>query len=130
VTVGVNISLFGLTSDIAQPLTVRFFDGPPASNNQIGNDVLLNSSDFNQDFGQATKTIHWNVPNKVGSRLVFVTVDATGLLAEENENDNTASRRVFVRPVPPDRTPPIVSNVRINNDAAVTNSPDVHVTFD
>jgi YVTN family beta-propeller protein len=128
-TVGVNISLFGLTSDIAQPLTVRFFDGSPALNNQIGSDVTLNAADFNQNFGQATKTVLWNVPSQPGIHSIYVTVDATNLLVEDNEDDNTAARRIRTRAAPPDRTPPVISNVAINNGDAVTNSRDVTVTF-
>jgi YVTN family beta-propeller protein len=131
VNVGVNISLFGLKSDIATPLTVTFYDGPPGATGtvQIGQ-ATLNASDFNQNFGQATKTVPWNVPTQLGVRFVFVTVDSTNLFREDNENDNTAGRRIRIRPVPPDRTPPTVSNVKINNDAAVTNSSDVIVSFD
>jgi hypothetical protein len=110
---------------------VTFYDGPPGASGtvQIGQ-ATLNASDFNQNFGQATKTVPWNVPNSEGVHFVFVTVDSTNLFREDNENDNTAGRRIRIRQVPPDRTPPTVSNVKINNDAAVTNSPDVTVSFD
>jgi hypothetical protein len=134
VTVGVNISLFGpkVPTFNPGPLVVRFYDGPPENNTPIGDAQLVG---VNQDFGQATVTVHWNVPNQVGSRRVFVTVDATNLFLEDNEQDNTAARRVKIRPVPPDKTLPVVSNVRISDDTpfndndVVATKTDVQVKF-
>jgi mono/diheme cytochrome c family protein len=132
VNVGVNISLFGPTSDIAQPLTVKFYDGRPGApgTTEIGTQTL-NAADFNQDFGQATKTVSWNVPAAPGVHFVFVTVDVGNLLTEAKEDDNTAGRRIRTRPTPPDRTPPTIdpSSVLINNGDAVTDDPNVTVTF-
>jgi hypothetical protein len=58
-------------------------------------------------------------------------VDTDGLLAEANEEDNTAGRRIRTRPTPPDRTPPVIdqSSVLINDGDAVTDSQDATVTF-
>jgi YVTN family beta-propeller protein len=135
VNVGVNISLFGPKSDIAQPLTVKFYDGPPGAAGTVEisppGGVTLNAGDFNQNFGQATKTVPWNVPATPGVHFVFATVDTGGVLAEANENDNTAGRRIRTRPIPPDRTPPVIdqSSVTIDNGAPVTSSEDATVTF-
>jgi YVTN family beta-propeller protein len=128
VKAGVNISLFGpkVTTFNPGPLIVRFYDGPPENNNPIGDAQLVG---VDQDFGQATVTVDWNVPSQIGSRRVYVTVDATNLFIEDNERDNTASRRVQVRRAPPDRTPPVISNVLINDGDAVTSSRDVSITF-
>jgi hypothetical protein len=109
------------------PVIVRFYDGPPSATSLIGEAEIAG---FAEDFSQETVSVDWNVPNQTGSRRIFVTVDATELFLEDNENDNTANRRVRVRPEPPDRTPPVISNVEINDGDAVTDSRDVTVTFD
>jgi YVTN family beta-propeller protein len=131
VTVGVNISLFGPKEpDLAQPLKVTFYDGRPG---EAGTTVIgtadLNFSAFDRSFGQATVTVPWNVPSTPGARFVFVTADATNLFVEDNERDNSAGRRIRTRPTPPDRTPPTVSNVAINDGDAITDDPNVTVTF-
>ncbi len=71
----------------------------------------------------------WNVPATPGFRRIFVTVDSVNIFAEANENNNTADRRVRVRPVPPDRTLPEVTEVLINDGDAVTDSSNVTVNF-
>jgi DNA-binding beta-propeller fold protein YncE len=136
VNVGVNISLFGPRSDIAQPLTVKFYDGRPgaAGTTEIGTQTF-SSADFNQDFGQATKTVPWNVPATPGIRFIYVEVDSplpNGLLTEINEEDNTAGRRIRTRPTPPDRTPPTIdpASVQINDGDAITDNPNVTITFE
>jgi hypothetical protein len=66
----------------------------------------------------------------VGVRRVYVQVDSTNLFEEDRETDNLAARNILVRNPPPDRTPPVVSNARINNNAPVTFATNVTVAFD
>ena len=134
VEVGANISLFGTRQDLTDllgstPLKVKF-TGPG-----LNTEVDVPASAFAADFGQATVKVPWNVPNAVGVQTIVVQVDSGNVLAEANENDNTAGRRVFVRPTPPDTTPPTVSNVRISDDEpfnendAIVTSGNVQVRF-
>ncbi len=124
VTVGANISLFGpkVTTFSPSPLKVTFFDGSTL----IGTAQLAG---IDVDFGQATVTVPWQVPATGGVHQITVTVDSDNLFVEDNERDNSASRRVLVRQPPPDRTPPTVSDVQINNGAAITTSSAATVTF-
>lgn len=130
VEVGANISLFGpkVPSFSPGPLKVTFYDGRPgdAGTTVIGEAELAG---IDTDFGQVTVRVPWQVPGQAGSRRIFVTVDSTDLFEEDNERDNTANRRVLVRPVPPDRTPPTVSDVQINDGAAVATETSASVTF-
>jgi YVTN family beta-propeller protein len=133
VNVGVNVSLFGPKEpNLAQPLKVTFYDGQPgAAGTTVIGTADLNFNNFDTNFGQATVSVPWNVPAGPGVRFVFVTVDATNLFVEDNERDNTAGRRIRTRPTPPDRTPPVIdtSSVKINDGDAITNDPNVTVTF-
>jgi hypothetical protein len=130
VTISANISFFGpkVPTFDPGPLKVTFFDGVPgqAGTTEIGSANLVG---VDVDFGQATVSVPWQVPNNVGTRRVTVVVDSTNLFAEERERDNTATRSVFVRAIPPDRVLPQVTSVKINNDAVSTTSNDVAITF-
>lgn len=130
VEVGANVSLFGprVPTFTPGPLLVTFYDGEPgrAGTTVIG-EAEIDGIDI--DFGQVTVKVPWQVPNQVGQRRIFVTVDSSDLFIEDNERDNTTSRRILVRPLPPDRTPPVVSEVAINDNEPVTSSRDVTVSF-
>jgi YVTN family beta-propeller protein len=111
VIVGANVSLFGAVADldeISNTLKVRL-TGPNFT-------VELPLPSFTQNFGQATVTTTWNVPNQPGIARVLVTVDSTNVLDEANENDNVGSRLVIIRTPPPDTTPPTVNKTRISDD--------------
>ncbi|HLF28165.1 MAG TPA: YncE family protein [Anaerolineae bacterium] len=110
VIVGANVSLFGTRVDLTDTLQVRFT--APGLNVQ----APLPVSAFNQDFGQAIITTTWAAPNTPGLATISVQVDSTNTQIEANENDNTANRRIIVRPPPPDRTPPVVESARISDD--------------
>ncbi len=130
VEIGVNISLFGprVPTFTPGPLKVTFYDGRPGERGTtvIGEADLVG---FEQDFSEVTVRVPWQVPDDTGRRRIFVTVDSTDLFTESSERDNTASRKVLVVPVPPDRTPPVVSDVRINDGDAIATSTEAVVTF-
>jgi hypothetical protein len=134
VTVGANISLFGTRADLdalfgANPLRVRF-SGP-------GLDAVVDVplTAFDQDFGQATATTTWNVPDNVTLANVTVTIDPDNFATETNENNNSVARRIILRNPPPDTVPPTVDEVHISDDTpfndndAITNTRDVKVKF-
>ena len=141
-TVGVNVSLFGTEADLANlaadlgltELTVNF-ELPATGGGSTVAPVSFPVDAFNQDFGQAVVTTTWSVPTD--SRLVtlVVTVDPAGDLPEDNENDNSASRRVRLFDPPPDTTPPQVSNAIISPNQVfdpepqITTSENVKVQF-
>jgi hypothetical protein len=130
VEVGANISLFGprVPTFTPGPLKVTFYDGRPG---EEGTTVIGEADLFGieQDFSEVTVKVPWQVPDDTGRRRIFVTVDSSDLFTESSERDNTANRRVLVVPVPPDRTPPVVSDVRINEGDAIATSTDATVTF-
>jgi hypothetical protein len=135
VTVGANISLFGTKADLANlvsdlgvgSLTVKFTlttSAGPSSQS-----VQLAANDFNQDFGQATKTVNFSVPSNVGnSATVTVEVDSDKELPETKENDNEASRSIRLFNPPPDRTPPVVNNVFISDDNPFNDNDQIATT--
>jgi YVTN family beta-propeller protein len=115
VTVGVNVSLFGTRADLTDladgaTIKVRFVA------QGLNSEVDLPLSAFTQDFGQATVTTVWNVPNDAGVKNITVLIDSGDVINEGEEDDNQATRRVRVKAPPPDRTVPLVSDVRISDD--------------
>jgi YVTN family beta-propeller protein len=130
VDVGVNISLFGpgVPTFTPGPLKVTFYDGRPGD---PGTTVIgeADLAGIEEDFSEVTVKVPWQVPAETGRRRIFVTVDSSDLFAESSERDNTANRKVLVVPVPPDRTPPVVSDVRINDGDAIATSTAATVTF-
>jgi len=50
---------------------------------------------------------------------------------EDRENDNIARRRFLVRPIPPDKTAPVIvdGSTQIEGDAAITQNRDVEIKF-
>ena len=133
--IGANISLFGAKPDLtslindlgAGNLTVKFTlttsVGPSTQQ------VTLAAADFNQDFGQATKTVNFNVPSGVGnSATLTVEVGSDKELPETKENDNLVTRNIRLFDPPPDRTPPQVNNVFISDDNPFNDNDQVATT--
>ncbi len=119
-TVGVNVDLFGtkadlndLLTDLGQNVKVRF-----AANGVTFNpaEVSVPASAFAQNFGQAVVTTTFTAAN-TGIFRITVSVDPEGVIPENNENNNVASRRVRVVGVPTDSTSPRISSVAISDDA-------------
>jgi DNA-binding beta-propeller fold protein YncE len=135
VDIGANISLFGTEADLANlisdlgagSLTVNFtLTTTAGSSSQT---VQLAAADFNQDFGQATKSVTFSVPGNAGRlATVRVEVDSDGELPETKESDNVATRSVLIFPPPPDRTPPVVNNVFISDDNPFNDNDQIATT--
>jgi hypothetical protein len=89
----------------------------------------LAAGDFNQDFGQATKTVNFSIPNNAGnSATIAVEVDSDKELPETKENDNTGTRSIRIFPPPPDLTPPVVNNIFISDDNPFNDNDQIATT--
>lgn len=125
VTVGVNASLFGAPVDldpISNTLKVRFI-AP-----DLNAEAPLPA--FTQDFGQATATTTWTVPNQPGLAVITVQVDSGDALTEAQEGDNTARRLVRILSLRPDAIPPTVATngVKISDDDPFDENDPIAVT--
>jgi YVTN family beta-propeller protein len=139
-TPGANLSIFGPQIDfnalIGKPISVRFTLLKVGSSTPV-NDQTIQVPAFTRDFGQETiRANPFNLPNQPGRYVLRVKVDSGGDpifgdFPEDRESDNTAQRFFTVRPIPPDRTAPVIvdGSTAINDDAAITQSRDVTVKF-
>ncbi|MCB0189282.1 MAG: hypothetical protein KDE31_33660, partial [Caldilineaceae bacterium] len=123
VTLGANVSLFGVKSDLADLISDLGLSGITVHFAvEIGSvnpaEVTLTADDFAQDFGQAIATTTWTIPGETNilRPRITVTIDPADELPEDNEVDNEASRRVRVRTPGRDRTPPTVNSVLLSDD--------------
>jgi YVTN family beta-propeller protein len=133
VQVGANITLFGTTADLVN-LTEGGIVKVKFTAPGLDKEVDLPVSAFAEDFGQAVVSTTWDVPNNVGLATITVQVDTAGALDDDDRDDTAQSNRNIQAP-PPDRTKPVVSNVRISDEATFddedlfTTSTDVKVRF-
>jgi YVTN family beta-propeller protein len=135
VTPGANLSIFGPNINfndlIGKPITVRF------TFTKVGSSTPLNTQEitvpaFTRDFGQEiVKAAAFTLPAQPGRYALTVVVDSGGDFPEDRESDNTARREFTVRPVPPDKTAPVIeaNSTFINDDAAITAVRDVTIKF-
>ncbi|MDQ2995872.1 MAG: beta-propeller fold lactonase family protein [Chloroflexota bacterium] len=135
VTPGANLSIFGPNINfndlIGKPITVRF------TLTKVGSSTPINTQDitvaaFTRDFGQEIiKAAAFNLPTQPGRYALTVVVDSGNDFPEDRETDNTARREFTVRPVPPDKTAPVIeaNSTFINDDAAITAVRDVTIKF-
>ena len=133
VTPGANLSVFGPKIDfnelIGKPITVKFTLTKAGSSTPINTQEITVAS-FLRDFGQERiPAAPFTLPTQPGRYVLTVFVDSGGDFPEDRENDNIARRTFIVRPVPPDKTAPVVTSALINNDAAITSVRDVTITF-
>jgi YVTN family beta-propeller protein len=135
VTPGANLSIFGPNIDfnalIGKPITVKFSVFKLGSSTPINTQQIALAA-FSQDFGQeALKANAFTLPNQPGAYVLEVFVDSNNDFAEDRERDNVARRIFTVRPIPADKTAPVIvdGTTQINNDAAITQSRDVTISF-
>jgi YVTN family beta-propeller protein len=129
VTLTANIQLAGpRVPQFDTPLTVSFFDGEPGRGGVKIGDAQL--SGVPTDNGQVRVSVPFTPPATPGLRRIVVVVDANNLLSESSERDNLASRELLVRALPGDRTRPVITDAKINNDAVATNNRSVTITID
>lgn len=132
VTLGANLSLFGATADLTNlinnlgggSLNVKFTLTTTAGSSS--KQASFNGADFNQDFGQATKTVNFNIPADAGNfATLTVEVDSDKELPETRENDNVATRRLRLFDPPTDRTPPVVNSTFISDDPSFNDNDQI-----
>jgi len=133
VTPGANLSIFGPNIDfnalIGKPITVKFTVTKLGSNTPINTQQITVAS-FTRDFGQEIiKAGAFTLPAQPGRYVLTVFVDSNNDFAEDRESDNIARREFTVRPVPPDKTAPVVTSAVIEDDAAITQLRDVTITL-
>ncbi len=133
VTPGANLSIFGPQIDfnalIGKPITVKFTVTKVGSSTPI-NSQEISVASFTHDFGQEIiKAAAFTLPAVPGRYALTVVVDSNNDFTEDRETDNTARREFTVRPVPPDKTAPVVTSTVINDDAASTQVRDATVKF-
>ncbi|MEO7910785.1 MAG: YncE family protein [Roseiflexaceae bacterium] len=135
VTPGANLSVFGpqinFNDLIGKPITVKF------TLTKVGSSTVIDTKDvtvaaFTRDFGQEViKAAAFTLPPQPGRYALTVVVDSGGDFPEDRETDNTARREFTVRPVPPDKTAPVIdsNSTVINDDAVTTQVRDVTIKF-
>lgn len=135
VTPGANLSIFGPQIDfnalIGKPITVKFTLFKQGSSTPLNTQEITVGS-FTRDFGQERIVANpFTLPNQAGRYVLEVTVDSNNDFAEDRESDNTARRSFTVRPVPADKTAPVIeaNSTFINDDAAITQVRDVTIKF-
>jgi YVTN family beta-propeller protein len=135
VTPGANLSIFGPQIDfnalIGKPITVKFTLFKQGSSTPLNTQEITVGS-FTRDFGQERIVANpFTLPNQAGRYILEVVVDSNNDFAEDRESDNTARRSFTVRPVPADKTAPVIeaNSTFINDDAAITQVRDVTIKF-
>jgi YVTN family beta-propeller protein len=129
VSITANIKLFGpkILSFPDGPVNVEFSVEDSAGFRKLADVTLPPIPDDN---GQVTLSTLYTPPANPGRVRIFVRIDPANVFPEANERDNEASRAFLVTPLPADRTPPIVSNVKINNDDVATTNRTVTISFE
>ena len=134
-TPGANLSIFGPNIDfnalIGKPITVKFTIFKAGSSTPI-NTQQVTVGAFTKDFGQEiVKANAFTLPNQPGPYVLEVFVDSNNDFTEDREKDNIARRQFVVRPIPQDKTAPVIvdGSTQINGDAAITQSRDVTISF-
>nr|WP_315483476.1 CARDB domain-containing protein [uncultured Undibacterium sp.] len=93
--VTVNVKLSNLGKQAARDLVVRLYDGDPAHNGKsIGPDQIIAALE-----GLESQTLTFVLPTSEGNlvRSLFAVVDPDNLVAEKNEENNTARRDLIVQ---------------------------------
>jgi hypothetical protein len=110
---------------------VKFSVFKEGSNTPI-NTQQISVAAFTKDFGQESiKANAFTLPNDPGPYFLEVFVDSNNDFTEDRENDNITRRKFVVRPIPPDKTAPVIvdGSTRIENDAAIIQKRDVEIKF-
>jgi PKD repeat protein len=97
-TVLMNATVQNVGGANATSVRVRFYDGSPASGITIGSDQILDSVPFN---GSSVAYVNWSTAGVTsGTHYIYVVVDPANAISEDNENNNTANRSIFVNLAP------------------------------
>jgi large repetitive protein len=97
-SVQMNATVRNVGGANATSARVRFYDGSPSGGVTIGSDQILDSVPFN---GSAVAYVNWSTAGVTsGTHYIYVVVDPAGAITEDNEDNNTASRSIFVNLAP------------------------------
>ncbi|UCE73951.1 MAG: lamin tail domain-containing protein [Methanomassiliicoccales archaeon] len=108
----INATVHNIGYKNTSSVQVRFYDGPPALGNQIGEDQTIS---FIQRFGGiGYAEIEW-VGTPAGTHNIYVVVDPKNRIAETNETNNIASKTMNVI----DISPPILYIKAIGDDVVL-----------
>jgi hypothetical protein len=88
--VSITVIVRNLGSAIGYDITVDFYDGEPSPGNLIGTDIITHISIE----GTGTVSIIWNPSN--GTHDIWVLVDPLNTIEESFEDNNQASKAIFV----------------------------------
>lgn len=64
---------------------------------------------------------------QAGEFVLTAIIDPDNGVLEDNENNNVITRTIIVAPTGPDRTPPLINKIRVNDDALETTTTAVDV---
>lgn len=112
-TVNLNATIRNSGDREATNVLVRFFDGDPSLNGQIGLDKILPRIDANGGIGYADT--QW-IATPGGSHTIYVVVDQENNVTESNETNNVATADIYVISLqPPNVTEAILSGNDLEN---------------
>lgn len=113
VNVNLNATIRNNGDREATDVLVRFFDGDPSFNIQIGQDQILPRIDANGGMGYAET--QW-IATPGGSHTIYIVVDPENNVTESNETNNAATANINVISLrPPTITQAVLSGKDLRN---------------
>jgi hypothetical protein len=80
--------------DVATNVDVEFFDGnPDLGGSQIGSTITISSIDMDSS---ESATVAWDTTGKTGAHDIFIRIDYMDTIFEMDEENNNATRQVYV----------------------------------
>ena len=89
----INATIYNLGTANASNISVRFFNGNPLNNTQIGENQTIESLNVNEG---KTVAVIWNTTGCAGDNYIWVVVDSSNDIKESDEENNCAYTSVFV----------------------------------
>ena len=79
----------------AENFTVAFYNGDPTTNGVLIGSTFIQSIEAGAT--SAPQIVTWNTTGLLGSKTIYVKVDASGAIVESNESNNTASANAVIK---------------------------------
>jgi parallel beta-helix repeat protein len=76
---------------VAENVLVKFFDGPPTNQKEIGHDTINEIKSYDSE----ALTIVWKATS--GSHIIYVSIDPANTIIETNEQNNIAQKSINVK---------------------------------
>ncbi|MEM2869719.1 MAG: PKD domain-containing protein [Thermoplasmata archaeon] len=98
-TIQINATVWNMGGANATSVRVRFYDGDPSGGGTtIGSDQIIDNVPSN---GSGVARVNWStVGVSNGYHWIYVVVDPTNSISEENETNNSARAQVFINLAP------------------------------